>query len=77
LSPRLADRPTPSFLAPQLYPRGRPRRQEPLRPCVRTTPARPPQFKATLIVSLFGGAEPLGSLAFSRRDGGFRETTDD
>ena len=76
-SPRLADRPTPSFLAPQLYPRGRPRRQEPLRPCVRTTPARPPQFKATLIVSLFGGAEPLGSLAFSRRDGGFRETTDD
>lgn len=70
-SPRLADRPTPSSLAPQLYPRGRPRRQEPLRPCVRTTPARPPQFKATLIVSLFGGAEPLGSLAFSRRDAWF------
>jgi len=76
-SPRLADRPTPSSLAPQLYPRGRPRRQEPLRPCVRTTPARPPQFKATLIVSLFGGAEPLGSLAFSLATRGFRETTDD
>ena len=66
-SPRLADRPTPSFLAPQLYPRGRPRRQEPLRPCVRTTPARPPQFKATLIVSLRRGRATWQSRVFASR----------
>ena len=73
-SPRLADRPTPSSLAPQLYPRGRPRRQEPLRPCVRTTPrAAPPVQSDPYRLSRFGQwrDEPLGSLAFSRRDAWF------
>lgn len=67
-APRSADRPTPSPLATQLHPRGRPRRQEPLRPCVRTPPRGPPQFKATLIASgrRSDAAIPLGSLAFSR-----------